>query len=144
MQGYLSLKAPMSLISSHLVHAVATAVLACPVCAIAAPDTAGIADGFATCIRSPFSAGPVAIDKGFSAYAIEVGGERYWIALAERAAFVLQSADTGEAVARVKVARPRLRNSMNRQSGANAGWARWRPEPELRWSDGRYQVMWNC
>lgn len=110
----------MPTLSPSLLRLFFTAVLA-PAYACAAPATGDIARQWGECARPRFTALMVALDKGFGGYAIEVAGEGYWIAMTERATFVLQVADTREAIARVKISRPPVAD-FDEQEGWRERW----------------------
>lgn len=85
-----------------------TAVLALPPYACAGTATDAIGRQWGECTRPQFVAVMVALDKGLGGYAIEAGGARYWIAMTERATFILQEARTREAIVRIRISRPPL------------------------------------
>ena len=111
----------MPTLSLSLLRLFSTAVLAAPAYAGAAPATDDIGRQWGECARPRFTEVMVALDKGFGGYAIEVAGEGYWIAMTERATFVLQVADTREAVARVKISRSPVAD-FDEQAGWRERW----------------------
>lgn len=96
----------MSILASPIARLLWPVAVAIPACAAATPGTDDIARQLRDCAAPQFAAVMVSVDKGFGGYAIEVGGERYWIAMAERATVALQSSGTREAIARIKISRP--------------------------------------
>lgn len=115
------MKAPMSLLSPSLRRLLLAATLGLPLLAGAAPATDDIGRQWGECARPQFAAVMATVDKGFGGYAIEVGEERYWIAMVERATFMLQLAATHENIARIKISRPPLAE-FDEQAGWRARW----------------------
>ncbi|HEY0489608.1 MAG TPA: hypothetical protein VGD30_08870 [Telluria sp.] len=127
----------MSTLATTIRHLSWVAVLAVPACGSAAQATEAIGREWSECARPQFAAVMVALDKGLGGYAIEVDGEPYWIAMVERATYVLQLAGTREAIARIKISRPPLADF-----DEQAGWReRWLQEVAARSAVGMERRM---